>query len=77
MTTIDVDEKARNLGVNFDDLRSAVSIANDIYWEHQDDEEHFGEYAERMTEGELLAIIRWNNLHKCWPQYFTWDGAVE
>ena len=41
------------------------------------DEEHYAEYKDFMTHDELVAIIRWDNLHKCYPQYFTWDGAVD
>lgn len=79
MTVLDVPRVCNTLGIDYDAFASAqekeleflASVAPD------DDQEHFSEYKNFMTHDELVAIIRWNNLHKCYPQYFTWDGAVD
>ncbi len=79
MTTVDFEAKCSSLGIDPDTYESAArkefvflsSLALD------DDQEHFSEYKNFMTHDELIAIIRWNNLHKRFPQYFTWDGAVD
>ncbi len=79
MTTIDFDEKCNSLGIDPDAYDSAARKELDFISELPlgDDSEHYAEYKEFMTHDELVAIIRWNNLHKCYPQYFTWDGAVD
>lgn len=31
----------------------------------------------KLPNDELVALIRRRNLHKGWPEYFTWDGPTE
>lgn len=31
----------------------------------------------KLPNDELVAQIRHNNLHKGWPEYFTWDGPTK
>lgn len=79
MTVIDVFEVCNSLGIDYDAFASAQDKELDYLasiWPDYD-QEHFSEYKNFMTPDELVAIIRWNNLHKRYPQYFTWDGPVE
>ena len=79
MTAIDFYGKCEALGIDPESYLSAVKKENDYLDSFMPDldEEHYAEYKDFMTHDELVAIIRWDNLHKCYPQYFTWDGAVD
>lgn len=79
MTTVDFEAKCKHLGIDPDAYDSAAR--KELVFQSElplgDDQEHFSECKNFMTHDELVAIIRWNNLHKRYPQYFTWDGAVD
>ena len=79
MTTIDFEGKCESLGIdpNAYDSATRKEFIFLSKLEPSDDREHYYEYKDFLTHDELVAIIRWNNLHKCYPQYFTWDGPVE
>ena len=79
MTAIDFYGKCEALGIDPESYLFAVKKENDYLDSFMPDldEEHYAEYKDFMTHDELVAIIRWDNLHKCYPQYFTWDGAVD
>lgn len=79
MTAIDFYGKCKALDIDPESYRSAAEKEGAYLASFLPnlDREHYAEYKDFMTHDELVAIIRWNNLHKCYPQYFTWDGPVE
>lgn len=79
MTTVDFEAKCSSLGIDPGAYESAArkELVFSSNLALDDDQEHYSEYKNFMTRDELIAIIRWNNLHKRFPQYFTWDGAVD
>ena len=76
---IDIDAKCKRLGVSRDAWNRAedkVDHAISQTW----DGRHFGDFSfeilpEILDEDELVAYIRWHNLHKGYPELFTWNGA--
>ena len=74
---IDHEEKCFELGIDpeahFEAERKVSQAFRDLWWD--EGKIHFEELHNILTEDELLAYIRWGNLHRSYPEYFTWDGA--
>ena len=76
MTVIDYEERCADLGISVDDFFSSErKIIENVNF--RDGESAFETYKDFLTHDELVATIRLNNLHKRYPNLFTWDGAVE
>ena len=77
MAAIDLESKCKSLGISVYAISNAMDKELTFLSNIHDDLDHYGEYKEFLDEDELVAIIRWRNLHKRYPNLFTWDGAVE
>lgn len=75
---IDIDGKCRRLGISREAWSSAedrVEHAISQSWNGKEFDFAFDTLPEILDEDELVAYIRWHNLHKGYPELFTWDGA--
>jgi len=81
MTVIDVEAKCEMLGINPEANLSAemkmMELAGGI-WRNSEmgGFSHIEEWPQYFTQDEIVAYIRWNNLHKRFPDCFTWDGII-
>ena len=76
---IDLDIKAEELGVSFDDYAEADEKMSLWHGTPENDGsiDAYLNAVKRLPKRELVALIRWNDLHKRFPDHFCWDGLVE
>ena len=73
MTTIDIRGKCKKLGVEYDVYESASNkffLAEERLLDYEDPYKHLPDF---LTNDEVIAIVRYRNLHLRFPQYFDWD----
>ena len=79
MTAIDLEEKARLLGVSFDDYRRADDAMDEKFWEFDGEwtDNEYIESVKSLDEKAMVAFIRWRKCYEIFPDHFDWNGVVE
>lgn len=73
---IDIEARAKSLGVDYADYRKASDSMNDLLWDLGEDYD-VSEYlkaVKSLPEPQMVAYVRWNHLDKRFPAVFTRDG---
>ena len=75
MTAIDLNAKAESLGIAFEDYRAGSRMVSKALWDYQGKEtlEEYIAAVKSVPREQRVAFIRWNNLHKTYPDHFTWN----
>lgn len=73
MTTIDVAEKCKKLDIEYSVFSSASEKLFMKLADIGNDEEPYRHFPEFLSNEEIIAIVRYQNLHKRAPEYFDWD----
>ena len=76
---IDVEARCKRLGISNKARFSAERKVDDAIGQTWDGN-HFGDFSfeilpEILDEDELIAYIRYNDMHIQYPEWFTWNGA--
>ena len=75
---INIDEKCRRLGISKKAWSAAEDRVDDAIsqsWNGERFAFSFEILPEILDKDELVAYIRYNNMHIQYPQFFTWDGV--
>ena len=76
---IDLDIKAEELGVSYDDYLEAETKISLWHGTPLNDGSivAYLDAVKGLPEREIVALIRWYGLHNRFPEHFCWDGLVE
>ena len=76
---IDVDAKAKSLGITFEDFRlSEDYMRAEMFKLHGNEtDEQYIDLLKSLPKNQLVAQIRWKNLHKGYPDVFDWNGLKD
>lgn len=72
------EEKAASLGVSYEVVERAIAKVSQWTYVYIDAIPHdlYARFPKVLTEEELVAIIRWWDLDKRFPELFDWNGAI-
>jgi len=77
MTSIDVDERCKELGISRASYESAMEKKRVRFWELRGNVDVRVEtYPDFMTDDEILAICRYNGLYISFPEIFDYNGII-
>lgn len=80
MTTIDVNERCRHLGITREDYYEAVRLLDRLsYKRMQEGDTSIDAYLDDIKSlpmRSMVAIIRYNGLYKQYPKVFGFDGPI-
>jgi hypothetical protein len=74
---IDIEAKCKRLGIDrqaWSTVEDKVEHAISESWDGDNFNFSFDILPRILDEEELIAYIRWHNLHQGYPELFTWDG---
>lgn len=74
MVAIDVNLKAKSLGVDFADYLAAEDYLDDLFWKSSGDDWYI-DALKSLPHDKLVAEIRWKRLDRRFPDVFDWDGV--
>lgn len=79
MVAIDVNLKAKSLGIEYDAYHGAEVRLNELLWELGEEctIDQYLAAIKSLPHDQLVAEIRWNHLDRRFPDEFDWNGVKE
>lgn len=79
MTVIDVNAKAKSLGISYSAFISGMKKIYVPFYNVKDEASEGERVAPLLvlTDEELIAVVRWKEWHKAFPNYLDWNGWIK
>lgn len=79
MTAIDVNARAKSLGIDYEDYHTGFAMLDDReqLMDFPIDRDEFIEAVKSIGGKPMVALIRWYRYDERYPEHFDWNGAIE